>query len=258
MVLLVFFAGMMFGDDPHFSVVLRGRKLLCFSVMGQHHLSYNLISNPNLLMNAIFAPDSRREEVTWIGTVGIIAKNSTTGHIQTKLKFEALPQRISIIDKATLYPKNIEKIVIKNGKVLISESKPTVGFKYPSVVVILEDSGLKFTIKFMSEHLDMFWHKTAQEHSNSHGLIGKQQHNSETECFMEPARGRVAIYIVHKTRGFLMLHIIIIIMCFISRRPLTYRVITNNITQKELYDFYYTLLTLTTGYKDLRIYFIYN
>ena len=174
---LCVFAGMMFGDDPHFSVVLPGRKLLCFSVMGQHHLSYNLISSPNLLMNAIFAPDSRREEVTWIGTLGIIAKNATTGHIQTKLKFEALPWRVSIIDKATLYPKNIEKIVIKNGKVSISESMPTVGFKYPSVLVILEDSGLKFTVKFMNEHLDMFWHNTAQQHSDSHGLIGKQQHN---------------------------------------------------------------------------------
>ncbi len=34
-------------------------------------------------------------------------------------------------------------------------------------------------------------------------------------------------------------------MCFISRRPLTYRVIIN---RKELYDFYYTAITLTTGY----------
>ncbi len=37
-------------------------------------------------------------------------------------------------------------------------------------------------------------------------------------------------------------------MCFISQRPLTYRVIIN---QKELYDFYYTAITLTTGYKTV-------
>ncbi len=34
-------------------------------------------------------------------------------------------------------------------------------------------------------------------------------------------------------------------MCFISRRPLTYRVIII----KELYDLYYTAITLTTLYK---------
>ncbi len=36
-------------------------------------------------------------------------------------------------------------------------------------------------------------------------------------------------------------------VCFISRRPLTYRVIN----RKELYDFYYTAITLTTGYKAI-------
>ncbi len=39
-------------------------------------------------------------------------------------------------------------------------------------------------------------------------------------------------------------------MCFISRRPRTYCVI-KNINRKELYDFYYTAITLTTGYKLL-------
>ncbi len=53
--------------------------------------------------------------------------------------------------------------------------------------------------------------------------------------------GRVSI--LHKTRGFLMLYI----MCFISRWPLTYRIIIN---RKELYDFYYTAITLTTEYNE--------
>ncbi len=38
-------------------------------------------------------------------------------------------------------------------------------------------------------------------------------------------------------------------MCFISRRPLTYCVIIIIINRKELYDYYYTAITLTTGYK---------
>lgn len=163
----------MFGDDPHFSVVLPSKKMLCYSVMGKHHHSYNLISNEHLLLNAIFAPDSRREEVTWIGTLGVIAKNLTSNGTMSKLKFVARPRRIFIDDKATLYPKNINKIVVKNGRVSISQSEPTIGFRYPSVLVILVDSGLTFTIRFMNEHLDMFWHSTAQQHSHSHGLIGK-------------------------------------------------------------------------------------
>ncbi len=38
-------------------------------------------------------------------------------------------------------------------------------------------------------------------------------------------------------------------MCFISRRPLTYRVIKVIQYRKGPYDFYYALVTLTTGYK---------
>ena len=39
-------------------------------------------------------------------------------------------------------------------------------------------------------------------------------------------------------------------MCFISRRPLTNRVIKVIQYRKGLYEFYYTLVTLTTGYKE--------
>ncbi len=54
-------------------------------------------------------------------------------------------------------------------------------------------------------------------------------------------RGWVAC-ILHKTRGFLMLYV------FISRRPLTRPC---NINRKELYDFYYMAITLTTGYNNV-------
>ncbi len=39
-------------------------------------------------------------------------------------------------------------------------------------------------------------------------------------------------------------------MCFISQRPFTDRVIKVIQYQKGLYDFCYTLVTLTTGYTD--------
>ncbi len=49
--------------------------------------------------------------------------------------------------------------------------------------------------------------------------------------------------ILHKTRGFLMLYVL-----YITTTP--YLPCNNkNINRKELYDFYYTAITLTTGYK---------
>ncbi len=50
-------------------------------------------------------------------------------------------------------------------------------------------------------------------------------------------RGRVAMYIAHKTRGFLMLY-----MFYITTTPYL-PCNNNNINRKELYDFYYTAIT---------------
>ncbi len=49
--------------------------------------------------------------------------------------------------------------------------------------------------------------------------------------------------ILHKTRGFLMLYVF-----YITTTPYL-PCNNNNINRKELYDFYYTAITLTTGYK---------
>ncbi len=54
--------------------------------------------------------------------------------------------------------------------------------------------------------------------------------------------------ILHKTRGFLMLYVF-----YITTTP--YLPCNNkNINRKELYDFYYTAITLTTGY--IKLYFV--
>ncbi len=49
--------------------------------------------------------------------------------------------------------------------------------------------------------------------------------------------------ILHKTRVFLMLYVF-----YITTTPYL-QCNNNNINRKELYDFYYTAITLTTGYK---------
>ena len=124
-------------------------------------------------MNAMFVPDSRREEVTWLGSMGIVVRNSgyKTSNA-TYLRFETKGKKIHIGDKVVLEAKSIEKLSFNNGKLTISEAPPIEGFKYPSVAIDLRDVGLNFTIKFMNEHLDLFWHSTGDETRNSHGLIG--------------------------------------------------------------------------------------
>ena len=125
-------------------------------------------------MNAMFVPDSRREEVTWLGSMGIIVQNSQYKMSNaTYMRFEIKGKKIYIGDKVTLLAKNIEKLSFNNGKLTISEAAPFEGFRYPSVLVDIQDVGLKFTIKFLNEHLDLFWHSTGKNTEDSHGIIGE-------------------------------------------------------------------------------------
>ncbi len=162
------------GDDPHFSIILPSGEILCYTVQGEHGFTFNLISSDKLHMNAMFVPDSRREEVTWLGSIGLVVKDTHyQGSNVTKLQFNALTNEVHIGDKVTLHAKHIETITIKDGKLTISEAAPKETFSYPSVEVNVEDAGLHFTIKFTGEHLDMFWHGVSQKTKDSHGLIGK-------------------------------------------------------------------------------------
>ena len=165
----------MVGDDPHFSIALPSGRMLCYTVQGEHGFTFNLISNKKVSMNALFFPDSRREEVTWLGSMGIIVKN--IGYRKsniTALRFVSKKNKIYIGDKVVLEARNIEKLTFTGGKLTVSEAPPVEGFKYPSVYVDLHDVGLSFTIKFMNEHLDLFWHSTGHRMDDSHGLIGEQ------------------------------------------------------------------------------------
>ena len=160
------------GDDPHFSVILPDKKMLCFSVMGDHGFSYNLISNKKVTVNALFSPDSERDEVTWIGALGIVARNSDEKN-QVGVTLTANPPSIKF-NKATLSPQNVKKIMFKAGGVVISDKSPSnvPEGPQPSVLVFIEGAGLTFSVRFMREHLDMFWHDNTIQEKDSHGLVG--------------------------------------------------------------------------------------
>lgn len=161
------------GDDPHFSIVLPGGKLLCYTVQGEHGFSFNLITSKRLTMNAMFVPDSRRKEVTWLGSIGVVVANTQyQGSNMTKLKFDVDTKEVHIGEKVTLKAKKIEALTFHKGKLSISEAPPKKGFRYPAVKVNLNDVGLSFTIKYTGNHLDMFWHSVGEQREDSHGLIG--------------------------------------------------------------------------------------
>ena len=160
------------GDDPHFSVMLPSKKLLCFSVQGDHGFHYNLIINKHLIMNAMFVPDSRREEVTWIGSLGLTIRGASyLRRNGTAIRLESKPPRIVINDNVKLDPRDIDLIKVVNRKLRLTNSEFIEGFKYPSVN--FDVGGISFTVVFKREHLDLFWHSTHQQIENSHGLIGK-------------------------------------------------------------------------------------
>lgn len=162
------------GDDPHFAIFLSSGKLLCYTVQGEHNFAFNLISNEHMQMNALFVPDSVREEVTWIGSLGVIVQNTHfQGSNVTRLQFDAKVNLIHINGKVTLEAKNIDEITFRNGKLIISEGPIVDGFHYPSVRVNLQDQGMVFTVNFTGEHLDMMWNKL-KGNQHSHGLIGKK------------------------------------------------------------------------------------
>ena len=164
------------GDDPHFSIVLPSGKLLCFTVQGEHGFAFNLISNQHLHMNALFVPDSQREEVTWMGSMGIIAHYATNnyqGSNKTSLRFDARGEKVHIGEKVTLAARGIHSIIFRNRKMFITEASVERKEVYPSVTVNMEDVGLHFTIKFVGEHLDIYWNDVAAQSPQSSGLIGR-------------------------------------------------------------------------------------
>ncbi|XP_064401973.1 uncharacterized protein LOC135347821 isoform X2 [Halichondria panicea] len=160
------------GDDPHYSILLPNGQLLCYSVQGEHNFTFNLISNSILQMNALFVPDKVREEVTWIGGLGLVVKHSAyKDSTVTRMRFALEGKMLYIGDKVKLSVKNVERISLSGGKLTVSEADSDV--QVPEVKVELKDVGLSFFVRYMSNHLDMIWDSVATQPKDSHGMIGQ-------------------------------------------------------------------------------------
>ena len=183
------------GSDPHFGIRLPEGSFLCYSFQGEPHSSFNIISNSQLEMNALFVPDSQRENNTWIGSIGITlyhdGKNTTT------LKFTAADKLIHVGSIVELDAMTVRSISFNKGKLSIVESPHEHTPKYPSVRVDFVDSELSFTVAFIkNDHLDLAWHSSGEPYMNSRGVVGKD--GSKTTFQTPPAMFRYSTFILQE------------------------------------------------------------
>lgn len=163
------------GGDPHFSIVLPNNELFCYTIQGEIGSVYNLISNKNFHINALFVHNSgkRSRNATWIGALGVVIFNNQSS--DTKLTFDGSVGLIDIAaaDGIPLAAKSIQGIDFHDGELSLS---PVHGQKQkgnPSVTVSADDIGLRFTVRFTRKHLEIFWQSVGQHSDDSHGLIGE-------------------------------------------------------------------------------------
>ena len=164
-------AEMCMGSDPHFAIRLAGGDLLCYSFQGVHNSTFNLVSNTQLQMNALFVPDNTNWENTWLGSIGITVFHH--GNKTTTLQFTAADQLIKIGERIQMDAKAIKKLSFHNGKLTMVEVPSNHTPRYPRVQVQFIESDLNFTIGFAKNgHLDLYWHSTGVPYQDSEGIVG--------------------------------------------------------------------------------------
>lgn len=126
-------------------------------------------------MNALFVADSVREEVTWIGGLGVVIKDSPyKDSDMTTIRFNANKKTILIGNDVILMAQNIDRLTFKNGKLAISEANRDYNCSCFGVQIELNDVGLNFSIHFIkNNHLDMMWDNVEYLSKDSHGIIGQ-------------------------------------------------------------------------------------
>ena len=95
------------GADPHFSVALPTGDMLCYTIQGEKDMIFNLITSSKLVMNALFIGDKQREEVTWIGEIGILIPKGSSQNASS-LVFNAETKKINIGRKTELFAGSVE------------------------------------------------------------------------------------------------------------------------------------------------------
>ena len=158
------------GGDPHFSLFLPTGQLLCFSMQGEHNFTFSLVSSHTLSINARFDQDAQRSEVTWIGALGVVVgarKNAI------RIRFESSTKSVFIDNRIAVSAADVDTLVVKGGRLHISEASQEEKEEFPEVGVELHDVGVHFTVRFTRGHIDVVWSKLGTALGASHGLLGE-------------------------------------------------------------------------------------
>ena len=163
------------GMDPHFSVLLSSGHQLCFTIQGEQGFVFNLVHSPLFTMNALFVEDKVRKDITWIGTLAVIFHNPRIGMQKMEtLRFEASSRTVHINEYNTLIVSKDHglHLIFDNGK---TDSSLVQG--QGSVVVNVKEIGLKFSVEFVNNHLDVIYDKISPFDSrlscHYEGLLGQ-------------------------------------------------------------------------------------
>ena len=158
--------------DPHFMVPLPSNDLLCYSIQGYPGLAFNLISNDDFIINALFIDSHGDEkEATWIGKLAVIPRHANKSEA---VIFDSVKQEVIMNQEGSFKASVIDTISYdKDGKMSV---KFTPGLAKqagnPIVHVKYEKPLASFDVTFYSNHLDVNWDLKYDNVPKIHGLMG--------------------------------------------------------------------------------------
>ena len=163
------------GGDPHFAVLLADGQSMCFSLQGEQGFIFNLVHSSVLTINALFIKDAVRDEVTWLGSLAVIIKLPYQTLNQSVLLFDIADRSVCINGENKLKAGDIEAIRIEKNKLkIVSKNSQSL---HSSVLVVLKDIGLVFSVEYMDSHLDLLFRNVpstkGSDTCHSHGLLGQ-------------------------------------------------------------------------------------
>ena len=156
--------------DPHFSVPLLCKEVLCYSIQGYSGLAFNLICNNNYVINALFVDtEGDTSEATWIGKLAILPQNNDKSDA---IVFDSVNQEIVVVGDGNLKAAMVKEIIFnENGTAKFTQTTKKENGN-PTTRVIYTKPQAKFDVTFYKNHLNVDWSMNYNELHDSHGLMG--------------------------------------------------------------------------------------
>ena len=156
--------------DPHFSIPLLSKDILCYSIQGYSGLVFNLIYNKDFVINGFFVDtEGDTSEATWIGKLAVIPQNHNQSN---SVVFDSVSQKVVVVSNGDLKATMIKQITFtENGTVKFTKTMKKQDGN-PTIRVLYTKPRAKFDVTFYKNHLNVDWSMNYDELHDSHGLMG--------------------------------------------------------------------------------------